>query len=196
MVRCARSRNSRAFKRTEIVGQAHRLAFVEAAGRSGCPTKILFQFDRLFRFLDEFFKARIASQWIPKRQQFQLAVGETARDADSGGELLQGKIFVANPRSNHCEILDYCGTVERIFFWGKQRGCAASFAQRFVFPFQSGIDQTKCAQRHRVIWLGLDNFLLVRPCSGEIRPRFVLVFRHSRDNAFHKWMIKKDVVSS
>jgi hypothetical protein len=42
----------------------------------------LFQRDRLLRFLDKFFEARIAAQRIPERQQFQCAITKAAWAVD------------------------------------------------------------------------------------------------------------------
>jgi hypothetical protein len=50
---------------------------------------------------EDFFKARVSPQRIPKRQQFQLAIGEAARGTDGDGKLFAGEIFVANPRGDH-----------------------------------------------------------------------------------------------
>ena len=77
--------------------------------------------------------------------------------------------------------------VDRILFHGKKLNRAPAFAQGFLFPSQSGIDQTKHASvpgRH-----------LVEPepvfsCSAraavKAQLRFVLVFCHASDNAFHE----------
>ena len=69
--------------------------------------RILLQCDWLLRFFHEFFKARVAAQWIPERQQFQLAVTEAASTADDAGKLFASEIFVANPRSDHRQIPDH-----------------------------------------------------------------------------------------
>ncbi|PYL38402.1 MAG: hypothetical protein DMF34_07070, partial [Verrucomicrobia bacterium] len=72
--------------------------------------------------------------------------------------------------------------------------CTPAFAQRFLLPPKTGVDQTKHAQRRAIIWLSLDDFLLLRACSSESRPRFAIVFHHASDNAFHEWTIKRSVV--
>src|SRR5882724_7608717 len=46
--------------------------------RAARAPQILLQRDRLLRFFDELFKARVAMQRIPERQQFQLAVTKAA----------------------------------------------------------------------------------------------------------------------
>src|SRR5438552_2920424 len=84
--------------------------FGEAAKTNTRATRaprILLQRNWLLRFFDELFKARIAAQWIPERQQFQLAVTEAASTADDAGKLFASEIFVANPRSDHGQILDH-----------------------------------------------------------------------------------------
>ena len=61
-------------------------------------------------FFDASFGAReatIATQRIPKREQFQIAVAEVARRVDDDGKLFAGEIFVANRRSDHRQILDH-----------------------------------------------------------------------------------------
>src|SRR5215471_7741064 len=42
----------------------------------------LLQRDRLLRFFDDFFEARVAAQRLPERQQFQVTVAESARATD------------------------------------------------------------------------------------------------------------------
>src|SRR6267143_705246 len=73
---------------------------------------------------DDLLKARIAAQRIPKRQQFQLTIADRARRAGGDGELFAGKIFVANPRSDHRQILDHCWTNQCIFFYLEKLDCA------------------------------------------------------------------------
>src|SRR5437899_2498556 len=50
---------------------------------------------------DDFFKARVAPQRIPKWQQLQLTIGDAARGTDGDRKLFAGEIFVANPRGDH-----------------------------------------------------------------------------------------------
>src|SRR5206468_3979502 len=65
----------------------------------------------LLRFFDELFKARIAAQRIPERQQFQSAVTEAAWTANGAGKLFAGEISVTNPCSDHGQILDHGRTI-------------------------------------------------------------------------------------
>src|SRR5438552_15809488 len=71
-----------------------------------------------------------------------------------------------------------------------------AFAQRFLFPPETGFDQTNHAPRRAVIWLSLDDFLLLRACSDKSRPRFLIVFCHTRDDAFCKWTIEKNIIGA
>jgi hypothetical protein len=45
---------------------------------------------------DDFFKARIAAERVPKRQKLQLAIGESARGADGDSQLLAGEIIITD----------------------------------------------------------------------------------------------------
>ncbi len=65
---------------------------------------------------DDSFKARIAAQRVPKRQQFQSAIAEGAWVAEGGGKLFACEIFVASPRSDHREILNHERTIDCVFF--------------------------------------------------------------------------------
>src|SRR5947207_12855707 len=53
--------------------------------------------------INDFFEARIATQRVPERHQFQLAISEvkTTGATDCGGKLFAGEIFLTNPGSNH-----------------------------------------------------------------------------------------------
>src|SRR5439155_3712507 len=123
--------------------------------------RILLQCDWLLRFFHDFFEARVATQRIPEGQQFQLTIAEAAWTADDAGKLFASEIFVANPRSDHGQILDHVRAIHRIFFHGKKLHRAPPFAQRLLFSPESSVDQTKHAQRRAVIWLSLDDFLLL-----------------------------------
>src|SRR5207249_1260989 len=136
----------------------------------------------------------IAAQRVPEGHQFQLAIAEVAWFANRDGKLFAGEIFVANPRSNHRQILDHCDAPERVFFYRTTVHRATAFAPGFFLPPESGVDQTKHAQCWTVIWLSLDNFLLVREGSGEDRRlRLGIVLCYTGDNPFHKWTIKENV---
>src|SRR5438128_157567 len=143
---------------------------------------------------DDFFEAWIAAQWIPERQQFQFAIAEPAWAADDNGKLFAGEIFFTNPGGDYRQILDHGRTIHCIFFHGKKLNRALAFAKGIVLSPESGIDQTKDAQCRAVIWLSLDNFLLLRACSTERGSRFLIVFDHTSDNTFHEWTIKRNVV--
>src|SRR5262249_50349065 len=64
---------------------------------------------------DDFFETRIAAQRIPKGDQFQLPVTRRAGTADGGRKLFAGEILVADPCSNHSEVLDHPRAIDRIF---------------------------------------------------------------------------------
>src|SRR5439155_2176768 len=139
-------------------------------------------------------KAWIAAQRVPERHQFQLALGEVARAADCDGKLFAGQILVTDPRSDHRQRLDHAHAMGRIFFHRKKLDRAPAFAKRFLFPAKASVDQTKDAQRRSVIWLGLDDFLLLRAGSSESRSRFGFVVDHTSNNAFYEWTIKKHIL--
>jgi hypothetical protein len=50
---------------------------------------------------DDFLEARVPAERVPKRQQFQLPVGDGSWWTNSHGELLAGEIFLAGPGSDH-----------------------------------------------------------------------------------------------
>jgi hypothetical protein len=59
-------------------GRALSLALSEVERAAPTAPQILLQRDRLLRFFNKFFKARVAAQRVPQRQQFQFAVAEPA----------------------------------------------------------------------------------------------------------------------
>src|SRR5437762_4592043 len=181
---------------TRMLGKRSFRRAAKTNTRAACAPRILLQRNWLLRFFDELFKARIATQRIPERQQFQLTITETAWTADDAGKLFAGEIFVTNPCSDHRQILDHVRAIHCIFFHGKKLNRAPAFAQRFLFPAQPGVDQTKHAQRRAVIWLSLDDFLLCRACSSKSRPRSLVVFRHTSNDAFCKWTIETNILAS
>ena len=61
------------------------LALSEVERAAPTAPQILLQRERLLRFFHELFKARVAPQRIPERQQFQLAVTKAAWTADDVG---------------------------------------------------------------------------------------------------------------
>src|SRR5439155_17931139 len=67
--------------------------------RAARAPRMLLQRERLLRFFDELFKARIAAQRIPERQQFQVTIAEVAWTADDAGKLFAGEILVTDPCS-------------------------------------------------------------------------------------------------
>src|SRR5205814_5096329 len=82
------------------------------------------------------------------------------------------------------------------FFHRKKLNRVPAFAQGIVLSSETGVDQTKHAQRRAVIWLSLDDFLLPRARSSESRPRFLIVFRHTSNDAFCKWTIETNITGS
>src|SRR4030095_9328989 len=172
--------------------------WIEPEDRRSKRRKLSEKFGLLFRRErgDDLLKARIAAERVPKWHQFQLAIGEVARAADGYGKLFAGEILVTNPRSGHRQIFDYIRTMGRIFFHGKKLDCAPAFAKRFLFTAKTSVDQTKHAERGTVIWLGLDDFLLLRAGSSESRSRFGFVVGHTSNNAFYEWTIKMHILAS
>jgi hypothetical protein len=56
---------------------------------------------------DDLLRDRVAGQWIPKREQFQIAVAEVVPRVDDDCKLFAGEIFVANPCGHHRQIRDH-----------------------------------------------------------------------------------------
>ena len=94
-------------------------------------------------------------------------------------KLFAGEIVVANPCSNHRQILDHCDAVAPHPFPSVKLHRAPAFSQCFLFASKTGIDQTKHAQCRTVIGLGLDNFLLLRACSRESGLGSSIVLRYT-----------------
>src|SRR5512132_12365 len=154
----------------------------------------LLKHDWLFCFFNQFLKLRVVTQRIPKRHQFQLAIAEVARATEGNSKLFASEIFVTERRRDHRQILDHHVATDLIFFYWKKLDRAPAFAQCFLSPAETGVDQTKHAQRRPVIWLSLDDFLLLRAGSDKSGPRSILIFRYASDDAFYKWTIKKNIL--
>src|SRR4030095_2790964 len=136
---------------------------------------------------DDFFKTRVTAEGIPKRQKLQLTVSEPARGTNGDSQLFAGEILLTNPSGDHRQILDHCDAINRIFFNCEKLDCTTAFAQRLLLPPQGGVDQSQHTQRRTVMWLGLDDFLLLRARSGESPSRLVFILAHTSDNAFYEW---------
>src|SRR5437868_8924494 len=74
---------------------------------------------------DDLLEARIASERIPPRHQFQFTIADVAGRPDGDGKLFAGEIFFSNPRCNHCEVSDQVPTDEGIFLHWQKLECAA-----------------------------------------------------------------------
>jgi sarcosine oxidase gamma subunit len=81
------------------------------------------------------------------------------------------------------------------FFHREKLDCTPAFAQRFLLAPESGIDQTKRTYRLSVIWLSLDEFLVLGARSSESCRRFGVVFGHTSDNPFCKGARDNGIVS-
>src|SRR6266481_9038678 len=143
---------------------------------------------------DDFFEARIAAERIPPRHQFQFAIADVAGRLDDDGELFAGEIFFSNPRCNHCEVSGEVLADERIFLHRKKLKCAATFAQRFLFSAEAGVDHAQHTPGRAEIGLRLDNFRLLDARGGKCQLRFALVVDYARDQAFNKCAIKLNLV--
>src|SRR5207237_1298691 len=82
---------------------------------------------------DDFFEARIAPQWIPKREQLQIAVAEGTRVAHDLGKLFKREILLANPRRADRKPLNHQRPVECIFLRWQKLDRAAAFACCLLF---------------------------------------------------------------
>src|SRR5437016_7263043 len=77
---------------------------------------------------DDFFEARIVPQWIPKREQLQIAVAEGTRVAHDLGKLFKREILLVNPRRADRKPLNHQRPVECIFLRWQKLDRAAAFA--------------------------------------------------------------------
>src|SRR6476660_1598283 len=141
----------------------------------------------------DLFKPRVATERVPKRHQFQLAIAEIAWGASRDRQLFAREIFFAHPCRNHRQILHHRDAHEGILFDWTKFHRSSTLAQRFLFASKTGIDQTKRAQCWSIIWLSLDGFLRLSPCSDERGPYFGIVPRHPGDNPFHKMTIESNI---
>src|SRR5207247_9396067 len=143
----------------------------------------------LFRILrrersDNFLEARIAAQGIPGRSQFQLAVAKRAREPGRHRQLLASEVFLTDPGSNDCEILNHMSAVDGIFCHGQKLNRPATLAQSILVSPKSSVDQAKHAESGAVIGLCLHNLLLSSTgfCKSGVRRRGVTF--HASNQAF------------
>src|SRR5262245_24743300 len=113
---------------------------------------------------------------------------------DGNGKLLAGEIFVANPGSDHRQILNHDWTIDCIFLHGKKLDRAPAFLQGFLFSPQTRIDQAEHAHCGAIVWLSFDDFFLVRPCGSERSAGSRIVVGHSSDYAFDNRTIQMNSV--
>ncbi len=76
---------------------------------------------------DDFLKARITAERVPKREQLQLAVAERSRHAGDDGQLFTGQVFFADPCRYDREKLDHVRAIYRILCDWKELDGAPSF---------------------------------------------------------------------
>src|SRR6516164_8790286 len=89
---------------------------------------------------DYLFETRVATQRIPKRDQFQLPVTRAAGAANGSRKLFTREIFVADPSSDYGQVLNHSRAIDRIFFQWQQFDCTSPLVQRFLFSAKSGVD--------------------------------------------------------
>ena len=68
----------------------------------------------------------------------------------AAAKFFTSEVIVANPCSDHRQVLDHTLPIDRILFHRQKFNGAAAFAQRFFFLAKSGIDQTEHDQRWAV----------------------------------------------
>src|SRR5205823_6253693 len=177
-----------------LLGYERRLYFILPArerrhafgpSRTGGKPTAWLEGDGLFwsKRIHDFFEARIAAQWIPVRQQFQLAITESVWQPHGCFELLELQIFFANPRCDDRQVLDDSDAVDGILVHWKQLYSAPSFLKSLLFSPQRGIDQAKGGQRRAVIRLRLHTLLLLSAGGCERFSRLRFVPHHSRDES-------------
>src|SRR6266542_1922703 len=70
---------------------------------------------------DDLFKARIAAERIPKRQELQLAITEPTWVGDGCSKLFAGQILVADPGRHDGQKFNHMRTVNCICFHRKKQ---------------------------------------------------------------------------
>src|SRR5215831_5924873 len=101
-------------------------------------------------------------------------------------QLFEGEIFIANPGSDHCQMLYQEDCCEWIVFYRKKLDCTPAFTQRVLFVSETSVDQTKRAHCQAVIGLSLDDFRLLCACYGKGRQRSAIIARHTGDDSLYK----------
>jgi hypothetical protein len=92
---------------------------------------------------NDLLEARVTAKRVPERQKFQLTIADRAWRTDRNSQLFAGEIFVANPGSYHCQILNHQRTIDCIFSHGKKLDRASPFTQRFLLLTKASVDQAK-----------------------------------------------------
>ena len=107
----------------------------------------------------------------------------------------QARSFSPTHAAITAKMFDHGLAIDCIFFHWKKLDRAPAFAQ---VPPLSGRDRHRSNPARTsagpIIWLSLDDFLLLRARSGKSQLRFVLVVCHARDNAFQKRTIETNLI--
>src|SRR5437016_3623882 len=104
--------------------------------------------------IHDFFEARIAAQWIPVRQQFQLAITESVWQPHGCFELLERQIFFANPRCDDRQVLDDSDAVDGILVQWKQLYSTPSFLHSLLLATFSIAARSFTRAEASVWWSG------------------------------------------
>src|SRR5262249_48893699 len=89
---------------------------------------------------DDFFRARIAPERVPNREELYLALADRAWCANGDRQLLASQILIAQPGSNHGQILDHGWTNQRILFHRSDLDRPLAFTQCFFPPAEARVD--------------------------------------------------------
>ena len=134
---------------------------------------------------DDFFETRIAAQRIPPRQQFQLTVAEGNRWMERDGQLFAGEIFVPAHAAIIAKYLIMTDPLIASFATGKSSTARRPSRKASSFA-RERLDQTQRASGRTVVWLCLDNFLLLHARSCKRHLGLLLVVCDPSDNAFQE----------
>jgi len=93
---------------------------------------------------------------------------------------------------DHRKIGDHDAPTDCIFFYWKKLNCSPAFADRLLSPPKSCVDQNRGRLTRAVVWLSLNDFLLLRACNSKGQPCFCLIIDHTSVNTFHECSAELD----
>src|SRR5215471_17838056 len=91
---------------------------------------------------DNFLEAWIAAQRIPIRMELEKAIAKGGWNALHGGDLFNCEVILAGPRVDLCQINGEGHAGNGILGNRQQFARAASLAECFFFPPETGVDRS------------------------------------------------------